>query len=142
MVSLLDIKQAITECSRKAFPKEKIYFDHIDKMQMPYFYVEFTSVHHTPLDEIYTDKLLQIDIMYCPDDKREVKRADLFSMADELDRVLRPVLQIKDRYLTLQNIEITVHDDVLHYIFDLDFTDAFDVKETHEFMQSLEMDWR
>lgn len=142
MLSLLDMKQAITACLRKAYPKEKIYFDHIDKMKMPYFYVEFTSIHHTPLDEVYTDKLLQIDVTYCPDEKREVKRVDLFAMADELDRVLRPVLQIKDRSLTLQDIEITVHDDVLHYIFNLDFTDAFDVEETHEFMEKITMDWR
>lgn len=142
MISLLDIKQAITACLRKAYPKEKIHFDHIDKAKMPYFYVEFTSIHHTPLDEAYTDKLLQIDVTYCPDEKREVKRADLFAMADELDRVFRPVLQVKDRYLTLQDIEITVHDDVLHYIFNLDFADAFEVEETHELMEEITMDWR
>lgn len=142
MLSLLDIKQALNAALRRAYPKEAVYFDHIDKAKMPYFYVEFTAIHHTPLDEAYTEKLLQIDVTYCPNDKREVKRADLFAMADELDRALRPVLQVKDRALTLQDIEITVHDDVLHYIFNLDFADAFESEETHEPMKEMTMDWR
>lgn len=45
-------------------------------------------------------------------------------MADVLDRLIRPVLAIKDRKITVQDSEITVVDDVLHYIFTLDFTDG------------------
>lgn len=142
MLRLVDIKRALAERLREAYPAARIHFDHIDKAAMPFFYVEFTAIHSTTLDEIYTDRLIQIDVMYCPAARRETCRNDLFLMADEIDRLFRPVLQVQDRYLTLQDVETTVHDDVLHYIFTLDFTDAFEVEETHELMGELTVDWR
>lgn len=142
MIGLLDIKKAITNLIRSKYPQAKIYFDNIDKCEMPYFYVEFTAIKNITLDSVYTDKLIQIDILYCPASKQDCNRNMLFAISDELDKIFRPVFPIMDRYITLQEVEIKIHDDILHYIFNLDFADAFDEEETHELMRTLKMDWR
>lgn len=142
MLNIVDIKKAITGIIKKRYPKAKVYFDNIDKCETPYFYVEFTAINHVTLDEFSSDRTIQIDIMYCPAAKRECDRNLLFIMCDEIDRLLRPVFHVADRYLTLQDVEMKIHDDILHYIFNLDFADTFEEEETHELMRTLEMDWR
>ncbi len=142
MLRLVDIKRAIAELIRQHWPESMVHFDHLDKAAMPYFYVEFTDVTQTTLDEVGLERRMQIDITYCPAPRRKSQRNDLYLMGDKLDLIFRPVLQIQDRYLTLQEAEIAVHDDVLHYIFELNFADAVEMEETYELMQKLAIDWR
>ena len=53
------------------------------------------------------------------------------------------MLQVGDRYITILSAETTMVDDVLHYIFDLQFTDAWNDEEVGsirgELMQSFEL---
>lgn len=53
------------------------------------------------------------------------------------------MLQVGDRYITILSAERTMVDDVLHYIFDLQFTDAWTDEEVGyirgDLMQSLEL---
>lgn len=142
MLRLVDIKRAIAELIRQHWPDSVVHFDHLEKAVMPYFYIEFTDVTQTTLDEVGLERRMQIDITYCPAPRRKSQRNDLYLMGDKLDLLFRPVLQIQDRYLTLQEAEIAVHDDVLHYIFELEFADAVEMEETHEPMRELAIDWR
>lgn len=57
--------------------------------------------------------------------------------------MFRPYLQVGDRYITILSAETTMVDDVLHYIFDLQFTDAWTDEEVGyirgELMQTLSL---
>nr|WP_205088697.1 hypothetical protein [Veillonella magna] len=64
-------------------------------------------------------------------------------MADELEKLIRPIFFVEDRAITVMDVEQTIVDGILHYIFDLDFTDAFtDEEQEHiqyELMGELEV---
>ena len=145
MIALRSIKAAITAKLKTKYPNCKVHFDNVEKPEnAPYFYVEFTTSIHQTLDETYTDRIIQVDVTYVhpKDAKGRVDRSAVFDVGDALDLMFRPYLQVGDRYSTILSAETTMVDDVLHYIFDLQFTDAWTDEEVGkirgELMQSLE----
>ena len=98
-------------------------------------------VSHT-FDRIYFDRYLQIDIAFRPleDSLGRIKRSELYEKADELEELIRPIFYVEDRAITVLKAEQTIVDEVLHYIFNLDFTDSFTPEEEYELMQNLELD--
>lgn len=143
MIALRSIKAAITAKLKTKYPNCKVHFDNVEKSDAPYFYVEFTTSIHQTIDETYSDRTIQVDVTYIhpKDAKGRVDRSAVFDVGDALDTLFRPVLQVGDRYITILSAETTMIDDVLHYIFDLQFTDAWTDEEVGyirgELMQSL-----
>lgn len=127
MMTLRDIKAAIVAVLNQNFKDYKVHFDNVEKSDAPYFYVEFMPTA-TTVDPLFTDRLIQVDITYIhPEDAMgRVSRSAVFDVADKLDRVIRPVLAVKDRHITILDAETTFVDDILHYIFNLDFRDNFE----------------
>ena len=81
MIKLLDIKKGLTTLLKSKF-NYKVHFDNVEKSSEPYFYVEMMPRHKT-VDEILTDKSIQIDIMLVliPDEYGRIKRnARLFEI--------------------------------------------------------------
>ena len=74
------------------------------------------------------ERTIQVDITFVPDEDRygRVDRAALYDIADTLDTRIRPVFYVEDRAITILDAEITFVDDILHYIFNLDFQDNLD----------------
>mgnify|MGYP000122737516 FL=1 len=116
----------------------------MEKSSEPYFYVEMMPRRKT-VDEILTDKSIQIDIMLVliPDEYGRIKRSVLYDTADTLDGLIRPVFHIKDRCITVLESQTRFVDEVLHYIFNLDFADCMTDKESsaimYELMQTLHL---
>ena len=116
----------------------------MEKSSEPYFYVEMMSRHKT-VDEILTDKSIQIDIMLVliPDEYGRIKRSVLYDTADTLDGLIKPVFHIKDRYITILESHTRFVDEILHYVFYLDFADCLTDKESsaimYDLMQTLEL---
>lgn len=116
----------------------------MEKSNEPYFYVEMLPRHKT-IDKLLTDKSIQIDIMFIllPDEFGRIKRSILYDAADTLDCLIRPVIQIKDRHITILDSQIKFHDEVLHYIFDLEFADCLSDEESenivYDLMQNIEL---
>lgn len=143
LIRLLDIKEQITKLLKSKF-KYKVHFDNVEKSNEPYFYVEMLPRHKT-IDKILTDKSIQIDIMFIllPDEFGRIKRSILYDAADTLDCLIRPVIQIKDRHITILDSQIKFHDEVLHYIFDLEFADCLSDEESenivYDLMQNIEL---
>ena len=146
MLKLRDIRDAIATRLKSKYPGHKVHFDNVELSDAPYFYVEMHP-HTTSLDETYSDRRIGIDIqlILAEDECGRICRADLYDAADALDALIRPVLHIADRYITIQDVETTFTDEVLHYIFDLSFTDAFTDAEVggiqYELMQELELNF-
>ncbi len=144
MIRLRAIKTAITNKLKGKYPKYKVHFDNVEKSDAPYFYVEFMEQVNT-WDESYSDRTIQTDISYIhpKDAYGRVSRAAVFDVADDLDLMFRPYLQIGDRYITILGAEKTLVDDVLHFIFNLAFTDAWTAEEVgqikYELGQELEL---
>lgn len=137
MIGLLDIKTSITTLLKSQFAY-KVHFDNVEKSNEPYFYVQMLP-RITTVDEVYADKSIQIDIMLIlmPDENGRIKRSLLYSAADKLDKLIRPVMQIGDRFITILNAETNFTDEILHYVFNLEFTDAEAKAITNELMQVL-----
>lgn len=142
LIKLLDIKEELTRLLKSKFDY-KVHFDNIEKSSEPYFYVEMRP-RKKIVDEILTDKSIQIDIMLIliQDKFGRIKRSTLYNTADILDELIRPVVHIKDRHITILESQINFTDEVLHYIFNLDFADCLSTKEIYDLMQTLYLEWR
>lgn len=126
MIKLRSIQKALVELLKSKYPAYKVYFDNVEKSSVPYFYVEM-FVHSGVGDYTYFDRTVQVDISFrtMEDKNGRVKRSELYEMSDSLECLLRPVLQVEDRYITINDFEHTFIDEVLHFIFNLEFNDAF-----------------
>lgn len=130
MIKLREIQKAIVKLLTSKYPSYEVHFDNIEKSNTPYFYVDM-FVRSGVGDDTYFDRLVQCDIAFRPmeDKMKRINRAELYDMSDQLERMFRPVLQVGDRFITINGFEHTIIDEVLHFIFNLEFTDAFTDEE-------------
>lgn len=130
MIKLRAIQKALVELLKSKYPNYKVYFDNIEKSNAPYFYIEM-FVRSGVGDYTYFDRTVQVDITFRPieDKYGRIKRSELYEMSDSLERLFRPVLKVDDRYITINDFEHTFIDEVLHFIFNLEFEDAFTDEE-------------
>lgn len=130
MLNLRQMQKAIVANLKEYYPDYKVYFDNVEKSRSPYFYVDI-FVRTGIGDDTYFDKIVQVDIAFVPmsDRNNRINRAELYVMSDSLERIFRPVLRVEDRYITINDIEHTFIDEILHFIFNLEFTDAFTDEE-------------
>lgn len=130
MIKLRAIQKALVELLKSKYPNYKVYFDNIEKSNAPYFYIEM-FVRSGVGGYTYFDRTVQVDITFRPieDKYGRIKRSELYEMSDSLECLFRPVLKVDDRYITINDFEHTFIDEVLHFIFNLEFEDAFTDEE-------------
>lgn len=130
MLKLRTIQKALVDLLKNKYPNYKVYFDNVEKSNAPYFYIEM-FVHSGVGDYNYFERTVQVDIAFraIEDKNNRIKRADLYEMSDSLECIFRPVLKVDDRYITINDFEHTFIDEVLHFIFNLEFNDAFTDEE-------------
>ena len=130
MIKLRAIQKALVELLKSKYPNYQVYFDNIEKSNAPYFYIEM-FVRSGVGDYTYFDRTVQVDITFRPieDKYGRIKRSELYEMSDSLECLFRPVLKVDDRYITINDFEHTFIDEVLHFIFNLEFEDAFTDEE-------------
>ena len=125
MITAKEIRTALTDFlkNQAGLPYE-VHFDVNHESSASYFYVEISEQRKT-VDPIYYDRVLKVDIqlVLLPDKVGRIHRAKLYEVTDTLNSVLRPIFQIGDRYITVQNTSSRIFDDILHYQFELSFTD-------------------
>lgn len=143
MITYRSLKARLTAILKETFPGYKVHFDNVEKSDAPYFYVEMTPLKNRTFDGdgIYHDRSVDVDIqlVLAEDSYGRVDRIALYDDSLELDKAIRPVLQIEDRAITVQDADIKVHDDILHYMFTLAFTDAEMDQVEYELMEELEL---
>lgn len=132
MLKLRTIQKALVDLLKNKYPNYKVYFDNVEKSNAPYFYIEM-FVHNGVGDYNYFERTVQVDITFraIEDKNNRIKRADLYEMSDSLECIFRPVLKVDDRYITINDFEHTFIDEVLHFIFNLEFNDAFTDEEVN-----------
>lgn len=132
MLKLRTIQKALVDLLKNKYPNYKVYFDNVEKSNAPYFYIEM-FVHSGVGDYNYFERTVQVDITFraMEDKNNRIKRADLYEMSDSLECMFRPALKVDDRYITINDFEHTFIDEVLHFIFNLEFNDAFTNEEVN-----------
>lgn len=141
MINLRSMKKAFTVLLKQNYPKYAVRFDNVEKRNAPYFYVEMQPIIHT-VDRVYSERTIQVDITFVPAEDKygRVDRAQLYDIADALDGCIRPVFYVEDRAITVMDVETTIHDDILHYIFNLEFADYREAKRlTDDLMGELQI---
>lgn len=63
MITLADIRKAITTALKSKFQNIKVFFDDVENSIDDYFYIEFTPKSKT-IDDIYTENIIKVDIDY------------------------------------------------------------------------------
>ena len=145
MITYRSLKATLTALLKKNFPACKVYFDNVEKSDAPYFYVEMQPYTSTIDGKgVYHDRNIEIDIQYIPDEDQfgRIDRMKIYDVGQTLDLVIRPVFYVEDRAITILEAETTVHDEVLHYIFRLQFTDADMTEAEFELMEELTLNLR
>lgn len=146
MITLADIRKAITTALKSKFQNIKVFFDDVENSTDDYFYIEFTPKSKT-IDDIYTNKIIKIDIDYvlALDENKKIDRRKLQDSISKIDILFRPIFKVKDRTFTVLETSTTIVDEILHFSFELDFVDCLDDEEIsnikYELMQILELDW-
>ncbi len=147
MITLADIRKAITTALKCKFKNIKVFFDDVENSADDYFYIEFTPKSKT-IDDIYTNKIIKIDIDYvlALDENKKIDRRKLQDSISKIDILFRPIFKVKDRTFTVLETSTTIVDEILHFSFELDFVDCLNDDEfegiNYELMQNLEMKWR
>jgi hypothetical protein len=143
VIALTSIKTSIYRLLKSKYPDYKVHFDNVEKAEGPYFYVEFTPSVNS-VDDVYSDRTIDVGItFFLPQDENgRIKRSTLYDVADSLDLLIRPTLELDGkRYIYIDSADINFVDDVLHYDFAIVFTDAFTDEEVggikYELMQTL-----
>ena len=139
MIEMKDIRAALVNLLKnKAGLGYEVHFDNVKEASKSYVYITITS-KRTTRDRVYYDRVLTVDIQLrlLPDKFIRTHRNELYDAADKLDKTIRPVIQIFDRFITVQEVRNRIVDDILHYEFELDFTDYLP-EEQLPFMENLE----
>lgn len=141
MIAMQEIRSALSSLLKEKanFPYE-VHFDNVKESSKSYFYIEISSKRRT-FDPIYYERSLSIDIQLrlLPDKHDRIHRSELYDAEDKLDSVIRPVIKIRDRYITVLDVNSRIFGDILHYEFKLEFADYLPVPQP-DFMENLDMD--
>lgn len=139
MIDMKDIKAALVDLLKnKAGLTYEAHFDNVKETSKSYLYIVISS-KRTTRDRVYYDRVLSVDIQLrlLPDKFNRTHRSELYDTADKLDKTIRPVVQILDRFITVQETRSRIVDDILHYEFELAFTDYLP-EEQLPFMEKLD----
>lgn len=130
MISYNDIKDTVTLTVSSNFTDRNVYNEEIQSgFNLPAFFIELIpliSVSETAV--IY--KSIGIDIQYISD-VSNFKREEILSIYDKLEQLFNKHLQVKDRFLKIEQIGYDVVDKVLHFQIYVDYFDELST-ETNE----------
>ena len=82
-----------------------------------------------------TERSVLTDISYMQG--INTKRSEIQDMLERIDRLIRPVLQVKDRFFTIENADCNITDNIGHYIFYIRFMDGTEPEVTEPFADEL-----
>ena len=148
MLTVSEIQTALCKLVTDNTDIEDVWFDYVnypseDEIQ-DYVWIELRP-NKKSFDGAYYQRTIAVDmqVVLKPDEYDEVSRTRLYEIIDCFDTAIMPCLQIKDRFITVQDFNANIVDSVLHYEFVLDFTDYVQSDEyegiAYDLMQNLEV---
>lgn len=139
-----EIRNALFRLIEKSFPCFSIFGEEITKIQADdfqrevenYFYVDIMPIKVSTISQYHCERTVLIDLAGYT--KSELNSAYL-EMAAMLDAAIRPAFRFGDRAITINEAEVRVVDNVLHYTFPLTFIDTIEVIYEEEMMEELDV---
>ncbi len=140
----LSIKNSLIALLKGIYPAFDVLAEEISKTDDDnnednlenYFFIDIIPVSNVTVNEYHTERSLVIDIA---GHMEAEKNEDYLSMADAIDKVIRPVFRFEDRAITIHQSSSKIVDKVLHYTFDLVFIDTVDAPKPPPYMDELDV---
>lgn len=134
MINYVDIVYSISNLL-KSFGYKTYIDENRDKIKTPSFCINLRPVNTTNRRD-YKEKSVNVDIMYFG---KNPSNEDFLKVTEQLEDIFNLTLKVKDRVLTINELDIRIVDDILHFAFTLDYSTAIEKIETFKPMQNLEM---
>jgi len=124
MIPSATIRSVLTALLKKHFPTDEVHFSTNFKAKADYFYIELLE-KQTFIDKVYRDRDIDVSIHFVPipDARGRICRSKLYEVEEKLDEIFLSVIQIGDRFITVQDTSSRIVSEVLHFDFHLQFAD-------------------
>ncbi len=133
MITAKEIRHALKVLvNDKAKLPYAVSFNHVEKSNQSYIWIDLNS-KKTSIDKAYFQWSINVDIQVIlfPDEYTAINADDLWEISDKLTTAVMPYVEIetedndktKTRYTTVYTFNSYIVDEILHYEFNLDFTD-------------------
>ena len=124
MIPSATIRSVLTALLKKHFPTDEVHFSTNFKAKADYFYIELLE-KQTFIDKVYRDRDISVSIHFIPipDARGRICRSKLYEVEEKLDEIFLSVVQIGDRFITVQDTSSRIVSEVLHFDFHLQFAD-------------------
>lgn len=143
-MTLIDIKKAINQALKKDFPKiERYSRETKEGFKRPAFFIELLPIMREQRGKYHYFRKITVLIRYFSESESETELENL-KIQDGLEETFGQVLKVKDRVITLSEVEGRIIDEVLQFQFDISYLDSlkedkvYGYEET-ELMEELEM---
>lgn len=139
----MDFVNVLTLLIREKTNKE-VGCDNINELKAPSYYVQLISYNKEFNSNHREFTSVSIDVLYIPKNKED--KTEIYDALDILNEAFEiqgnRILKVKDRYLTMNNVQITEVDSVGHFLFDLSLFDLYGKPYDYELMQDLELKFK
>lgn len=124
MIPSTTIRSVLTALLKKHFPTDEVHFSTNFKAKADYFYIELLE-KQTFIDKVYRDRDIDVSLHFVPipDARGRICRSKLYEAEEKLDEIFLSVVQIGDRFITVQDTSSRIVSEVLHFDFHLQFAD-------------------
>ncbi len=142
MITLVDLKKAVIQLLKTKIPDVPVVAQSVEEgFDKPAFFVQVLPVNTTLMNQrLFTERVLVV-INYFPRNKtKEEKDAvslEVLKMTDRLKAFLFPNIKVKDRSITIGQIDSAETEGFLSLSFSVRYIEAFEVVDDSELMQDL-----
>lgn len=124
MIPSSTIRCVLVALLKRHFPTCEVHFSTNFKAKADYFYIELLE-KQTFIDKVYRDRDIDVSIHFVPipDARGRICRSKLYEAEEKLDEIFLSVVQVGDRFITVQGTSSRIVSEVLHFDFHLQFAD-------------------
>ena len=155
MITAKEIRHALRFLvAEKAQIPYEVSFNFFEKPKQSYVWIDVRPTKSS-IDNAYFQWSIDVDIqvILLPDEYTFVEHDELWAISDKLTSAVMPCVEIetededksKTRYVTVQSFNSYIVDEILHYEFNLDFTDYAQSDEyeglAYDLMENLELNF-
>ncbi len=139
----IDFLDSITKLVHDKTKKE-VTADNINELDPSCYFVQLVNYDKKFNSEHREKTSVSIDILYFP--KTKENKAEIYDALDDLNEAFeiegKRVLRVRDRFLTMNNVNIKEVDGVGHFLFDLSLFDIYGKPYDYELMKDLELEFK
>lgn len=137
---LMDFIDSLSEKIDNVTGKE-VGVDNINELSKPSYFIQVIDYKKEFFANNKERIFISIDIMYIPEN--DENKIEIYNALDDLNNMFdvkgNKILKVKERYLTLKNEYTKIVDGLGHYIFDLEFFDAYGEIPSHSMMGDIKI---